>query len=131
MLALRRRLLRDPLGLVLTEAQLEAERDQIHLALWHDSVVSGTLLLVRPNADGTAKLRQMAIAAPLQGRGLGACLVRHAETILPGLGARRIELSARLPAVGFYERLGYRTEGEPFIEVTIWHRRMGKDLPAG
>lgn len=128
MLALRRRLLRMPLGLVLTEAQLEAEQDQVHLALWHDDVVSGTLLLVPPDAAGVAKLRQMAVASELQGRGLGAALVRRAEAMLRQPVARRIELSARETVIGFYERLGYRVEGEPFIEVTVAHRRMGKTL---
>ncbi|WP_205880410.1 GNAT family N-acetyltransferase [Lichenicoccus roseus] len=128
MVALRRRLLRTPLGLLLTQTQLEAERDQIHLALWHDGAVAGTLLAIRPDAGGTAKLRQMAVSASLQGRGLGAALVHHAETILQPLGANRIVLSARETAVGFYRRLGYRVTGETYIEVTIPHLPMGKIL---
>ncbi|WP_428377106.1 GNAT family N-acetyltransferase [Lichenicoccus sp.] len=128
MLALRRRLLREPLGLVLTQVQLAAERDQVHLALWYDDVVAGTLLLVRPDAAGTARLRQMAVTPPLRGRGLGVALVRHAETMLRRLGARRIALSARETVVGFYERLGYQVEGERFIEVTIPHLCMARML---
>ncbi len=43
-------------------------------------------------------------------------------------GFRRIIAHAREPAVPFYLRLGYAVEGERFIEVTIPHFTVSKDL---
>ena len=37
-------------------------------------------------------------------------------------------LHARETAVGFYEKLGYKTSGDKFIEVTIPHFPMQKEL---
>jgi predicted GNAT family N-acyltransferase len=37
-------------------------------------------------------------------------------------------MHARKTALGFYEKLGYRVAGDEFIEVTIPHYVMEKDL---
>ncbi len=128
MIALRHRLLRAPLGLAFTEEQLAAEKDQVHLALRHDDVVVGALLLVPPDAGGTAKLRQMTIEPSFERRGFGRRLLRHGEDLLLQLRATRITLAAREHAIHFYEKLGYVAQGEVFIEVTIPHRLMVKRL---
>ena len=128
MIALRIRVLRAPLGLAYTDEQLAAERNHLHLALWQGGIVAGTLLIVRPDSAGTARLRQMAIEPGLQGSGLGRLLVGHAEQLLPGLGASAIMLAARASAIGFYEKLGYVARGERFVEVTLPHQMMVKRL---
>jgi predicted GNAT family N-acyltransferase len=130
MVALRYRLLREPLGLRFTDEQLAAEMDLVHLALRHDGVVVGTLLLMPPGRNGTARLRQMAIDPRFERRGFGRALVRRGEEELRRLLASRIELAAREPAVGFYEKLGYAAQGEPFIELTVPHVLMAKRLEA-
>lgn len=128
MVALRQRVLRTPLGLTFSEQELSAETGQIHLALWLSSGLAGTLLLLPPDPDGQAKLRQMAIRPDLERRGLGALLMRHGENRLRLLGAASAWLAARESAVGFYERMGYAVEGNAFIEVTLPHRRMARRL---
>lgn len=135
MVALRQRVLRTPLGLTFSEQDLSAEAGQIHLALWLPSGLAGTLLLLPPDPEGRAKLRQMAIHPEQERRGLGTILVRHGEHRLRLLGARSAWLAARGSAVGFYERLGYVAEGVAFTEVTLPHRRMtrrlDRELPPG
>jgi predicted GNAT family N-acyltransferase len=56
--------------------------------------------------------------------------VEASERVAIERGALRMTLHARQTAVPFYERLGYRVVGEPFIEVGIPHRAMEKSLPA-
>ena len=90
MLAFRHRLLREPLGLDFTAAELEAKERQIHLGLYRNRALAGTVLLVRPDAHGTGKLRQMAVEPGLQGRGFGARLVGRGEEVLRSLGAATI-----------------------------------------
>jgi predicted GNAT family N-acyltransferase len=128
MVALRHRVLRAPLGLAFSAEQLSDEAGQIHLALWLDDRLAGTLLLLPPDRDNEAKLRQMAIRPGLERRGLGTKLVQQGERELAGLGAASIRLSARESAVGFYARLGYVVQGSPFIEVTLPHRLMRRRL---
>ena len=128
MIALRHRILRAPLGLTFTEEQLAAEKDQVHLALRHDDVVVGALLLVPPDTGGIAKLRQMAIEPSFERRGFGKRLLHHGEDLLLQLRATRITLAAREHAIHFYEKLGYVAQGEFFTEVTLPHRLMVKRL---
>ncbi len=55
--------------------------------------------------------------------------MRYAEVFLAQKGYREIILHARQRAVAFYEKLGYRKEGDLFIEVTLPHFLMRKELP--
>jgi ribosomal protein S18 acetylase RimI-like enzyme len=67
----------------------------------------------------------VAVAPRLRRRGVGAALMRHAETLLAELGCPKLNLQVRAStpeAVGFYERLGFR------IEDRI---SLGKVLPPG
>lgn len=139
MVALREAMLRAPLGLAFDGRQLAAEAGQIHLALRLGTMLAGTLLVLPPAPPaasgrphgGEGKLRQMAILAGLQRRGLGAMLLRRGEAELRRLGATGARLAARESAIGFYERLGYRAEGHAFIEVTLPHRLMRRRFEPG
>lgn len=124
---LREELLRCPLGLRLTEQDRAGEESHFHLVAECEGKVVGCLVL-EPLTQGELKMRQVAVAPDWQRRGLGSALVSRAELLGRERGARSMVLHARTPIVGFYERLGYAVEGEPFVEVTIMHRRMRKAL---
>ena len=130
MVRLRHQVLRAPLGLRYSEEQLAAEAEQLHLALWLDDRLGGTLLLLPPDPAGTGKLRQMAVRPDLGRRGFGSSLVRRGEVELQRLGAGEATLSAREQAIPFYAKLGYETYGAPFTEVTLPHRSMRRRLDA-
>lgn len=125
--ALRDALLRRPLGLAYTPAQLAAEADQLHLAAYlHGEAVACAVL--QWLAPGMAKMRQVAVKEALQGRGLGRCLVAAVEGVARNHGVRDIVLHARSSAVPFYSRLGYEIVGDPFEEIGLPHRRMFKRI---
>ncbi len=126
MVALRHAVLRAPLGLAFSPAELEAEADQVHLALWRDGALAGTLLLIAGGDEAT--LRQMAIRPGYERRGLGSQLVAEGERLLLSAGTARVRLSARQTAASFYGRLGYAAEGPPFTLKTIPHLLMRKVL---
>ena len=71
-------------------------------------------------------MRQLAVAAELQGQGIGTALVEFAEALAREIGYRRMILHARETAVPFYEKQGYSIIGEGFEEVTIPHWAMEK-----
>lgn len=124
---LRRALLRTPLGLDFTSAQLAAEATDTHLAAFDDEEVVGTVVL-SPYDDSTLKLRQMAVDDSQQGAGIGRQLLTAAEEHAKALGKTRIMLAARVTAQAFYARYGYAAEGDIFEEVTIPHITMHKTL---
>ena len=126
--ALRDETLRRPLGLVLTDADVAGEEHEILIAAVADGAVVGSVQL-KPVSPLAIKLRQMTVAERLRGTGLGRRLVLFAEDVAAARGHRLIELNARADALGFYERLGYRAAGEPFLEVGLPHRHMSRRLP--
>jgi GNAT superfamily N-acetyltransferase len=124
---LRDAVLRRPLGLELSAADVAGEERQYHLLAFDELGLAGCLLLV-PGENGEIKMRQVAIAERAQRRGVGSGLVARAEALGRERGFRVMVLHARRAAVPFYERAGYCVEGTEFVEVTIPHSRMRKAL---
>lgn len=122
-IGLRYEVLRRPLGLFFTPEELGDEVHQWHLGMVHGDRVVAVLLL--KNIDGKiVKMRQVAVAEALQGKGIGKELVRFSEEFCRRKGVETIELHARTSAVPFYLSLGYASEGEEFEEVGIPHVKM-------
>ena len=121
---LRDEMLRKPIGLALPE-RMEDEGACRHFGLVKTGRLEACLIVV-PREAGVVQIRQMAVRAERQGRGLGRALMDAAEAAIRADGIDRIYLNARATAVGFYEKLGYRVVGKPFTEVGIPHRRMEK-----
>ena len=124
-LELRRIILREPLGLDWSEADLEHEAEEWHFGAWEGDQLAGCVAM-RWLDGGRVKLRQMAVAEDWQGQGVGQRLVEEVLRVMAGEGAEEVELHSREEAVGFYQRFGFRREGEPFEEVGIRHWRMAK-----
>lgn len=125
--ALRRDLLRKPLGLEFTVAQLALEQDSLHLACFEGELLVGTLLLT-PRTGEVVQMRQVAVHADRQGKGIGQRLVLESEAEARRRGYRTMLLHARETAVVFYAKLGYARVGEGFVEVGIPHQAMEKAL---
>jgi predicted GNAT family N-acyltransferase len=128
-LELRFRVLREPLGFTREQVPFPFEGDSLHLVAHEAGGVLGCVLFNPEGAHG-GRLFQMAVASHLQGKGLGAQLVRALEEELRRRGFTHVHLHARGHVVPFYERLGYAVYGEPFTEVGIPHRHMRKTLGA-
>ncbi len=127
MVHLRNEILRKPLGLVLEEAELENEKEDILMGAFEDDRLLGCCLLTRMD-DATIRLRQMAVPNNMQGKGVGRALMIFAENIARDLGYRKLCMHARTTATGFYQKLGYTISGNEFTEVTIPHYIMEKSL---
>lgn len=125
---LRTDVLRKPLGLEFTPEQLAEEYDQRHLAAYNASGrLLGCLSLVVAD-DASWKMRQVAVAEAVQGKGVGKTLVEASEHLALLAGVNSMVLHARETAVPFYLALGYVTVGERFEEVGIPHFKMQKVL---
>lgn len=127
MVDLRYNVLRKPLGLTFTNSELEKEKDDVLLGCFDDDKLEGCCLLTKTN-DNNLRLRQMAVADGVQGKGVGRVLMNFAENIARDMGYQKIIMHARKSALGFYEKLGYKVCSPEFEEVSIPHYVMEKEL---
>ena len=127
MVKLRDAVLRKPLGLNFTQEDLETEKDNILIAAFEEERMLGCCMLVEERPD-IVRLRQMAVLNALQGKGIGRALMNFAENIARDRGYKIVRMHARNNSVGFYEKVGYKIKGDQFIEVTIPHFVMEKEL---
>ena len=127
MVKLRDDILRKPLGLCFTSEELDKEKENLLIAAYEDDQMLGCCMLVEEE-PGMVRLRQMAVANPLQGKGVGRAMIQFAENLARDRGYKRITMHARKNALGFYEKMGYKKIGEEFHEITIPHYVMEKNL---
>ena len=127
MVDLRYEILRKPLGLAFSEDELEKEKEDILIGAFDDEKLLACCLITREKGN-TCRLRQMAVQNNMQGKGIGATMMNFAENVARDRGFRTMSMHARKSAIGFYEKLGYRVDGDEFQEVTIPHFVMLKTL---
>jgi len=127
MIKLRYEILRKPLKLDFTEEQLQKEKNDILIGAFEEDKILGCCLLTKEDQN-SVRLRQMAVANNLQGKGIGASMMNYAENIARDAGYKKIIMHARKTAIGFYEKLGYTVTGNEFTEVSIPHYVMEKKL---
>lgn len=127
-LALRDIILRKPLGMNLYMEDLSQEEHQHHFLAMDNDICVGVVLLAPTSNSSVGKLRQMATAEEVRGKGYGKELVNTLERFAMDQGIREIELHARHHAVEFYRKLGYEVCSEAFEEVGIEHFKMHKIL---
>ncbi len=125
MVHLRTEVLRKPLGLIFSADDLEKDKSDFLIAgFLHETLVCCCILTDLKNDN--FKLRQMAVVADLQGKKIGQNLLVFAEKLAKEKNIKCIELNARLHAKEFYEKCGYKSNGEEFLEVLIPHVKMIK-----
>jgi predicted GNAT family N-acyltransferase len=104
----------------------ELDQGATHLVAMVDESVVGTLRILQH--EGVAKIGRVAVRAGARGTGIGARLMQRAAAIVRERGYGEIVLHAQVPVAGFYRRLGYVEEGEPFEEAGIPHVAMRKKI---
>jgi N-acetylglutamate synthase-like GNAT family acetyltransferase len=127
MVKLRDDLLRKPLGLTFTKEELEAEKENMLIAAFEDDDILGCCMLVEKDNE-TTRLRQMAVLNNLQGKGVGSAILQFAENLARDRGYKKIIMHARKNTAEFFEKCGYKISGTEFVELTIPHYQMIKEL---
>jgi predicted GNAT family N-acyltransferase len=74
--------------------------------------------------DATGKIGRVAVLPQYRGAGVGNAVMRYLVDLARDSGLTEAYLNAQTTATGFYERLGFRTEGPEFDEAGIPHKRM-------
>jgi predicted GNAT family N-acyltransferase len=127
MLVLRHQMLRKPLGLDFSMEELSKEEHNVLLGCFDDDVLEGCCMLVE-KSQREIRLRQLAVLSGLQGKGIGRVLMVFAENVARDRRYQKIIMHARISSIPFFDKLGYTVVGEPFIELTIQHVVMEKEL---
>ncbi|GAA4838258.1 GNAT family N-acetyltransferase [Algivirga pacifica] len=127
-IALRDKVLRQPLQLQFSEEELENEFDSYHLAALNEDDEVVACLVLKPVSGTEVKMRQVAVEETQQGKGLGQLLVNFAEFFAADHGFELIQAHVRETALDFYLKLDYKQEGEQFEEIGIPHYKVIKNL---
>jgi predicted GNAT family N-acyltransferase len=126
-------------------AELRAVRDEVFvgeqhvpIALEHDALDPLSTHVIARLLDGTPvgtgrltperHIGRMAVRAPWRGRGIGDALLLALVEQARLRSWPDVHLNAQAPAIGFYERHGFRPEGERFMEAGIEHQSMYRAL---
>jgi len=107
--------------------------DTFHLGLFDAENLIGVVTFMnaaKPQFTGKQyQLRGMAVLNTYQGKGLGNLLVAEGEARLKAQGYDLLWCNARIKALNFYTRKGFKIEGEPFeIEPIGTHYLLYKNL---
>ena len=126
-LLLRDEILRKPIGLHISDEDMSGEVNDIHIGAFDGEHLVGILVLTKVD-DNETQMRQVAVALPYQGTGIGKLLVMFSERTAKNAKFIRIRLHARITAVEFYKYMDYTIVGDMFTEVGIPHHEMVKTL---
>lgn len=115
------------------EQGFREEFDQTDLTAWHITLYEGDqpaacCRIFPDEPQGVWHVGRVAVRKSFRGKGLGAEIMAGAEEAARSMGARVMVLSAQVQAAGFYERLGYRQSGEPYLDEHCPHVHMEKEL---
>ena len=125
--ALRYKILREPLRLNFTAEQLAAEDKDLHLACFDGDKVVGCIIVILYEG-GKLKMRQVAVDEPYQRSGIGRKMTEFLEQWMLENNYHYVYCHARDVAKEFYLKQGYKVVGDEFEEVTIKHFYMEKTL---
>lgn len=126
---LRYKVLLEPLGLKFLDSFRNKEINYLHIGCLEnldDKLVGG--LILAPVNDEQVRLMQVAVSPSCQGKGVGRALVEYAQKRAKEVGFTEIVMHAMLSVVAFYEKLGYKQEGNLFEEQGITFAKMVKKL---
>lgn len=127
-LALRRAVFIEEQGIPEVEELDELDGVAIHLlARYASGRPVGTARILVDNQS--ARIGRVCVLADQRGTGLGAALMATAiEEVSKIPGMKRIRLSAQVPVLGFYTRLGFEPFGPEYDDAGIPHRSMERWL---
>lgn len=126
---LRYKILLEPLGLKFLDSFRDKEISYLHIGCvdsLDDKLIGG--LVLAPVNDKEIRLMQVAVDKPYQGEGVGKALVEYALKRAKQAGYTIVIMHAMLSVVSFYEKLGFKQEGNIFEEQGITFAKMVKKI---
>ncbi|RWS44787.1 GNAT family N-acetyltransferase [Bacillus mycoides] len=97
-----------------------------HILVFHNELPVGTGRI--RFVDGIGKLERICILKDYRKYGLGKVIIQALEEIASNQKATKVKLHGQTQAERFYEKLGYQTSSDVFMEDGIPHILMMKEL---
>ena len=76
------------------------------------------------------KVGRVAVLKEYRRRGAGSLVIQALEQFARKHQQKTIWFHAQISSIPFYSELGYQVVGEEFLEASIVHQKMEKQLPA-
>ncbi|BDG48349.1 MULTISPECIES: GNAT family N-acetyltransferase [Parageobacillus] len=105
----------------------EFEQEATHFVLYDGEKPVGAGRL-RTIDDGVGKIERICVLPQYRGRGAGKQLMEMIEMFAKEQGIRKVKLNAQTHAEPFYQKLGYHTVSDVFMDAGIPHVTMVKSL---
>jgi predicted GNAT family N-acyltransferase len=127
---LRYRVLHEPFGVVRDDDWQDADAASTHVVASVEDEVVGYARLIAEPGGAVGQIRQVAVYPAWERRGIGSALIGESLRIAVKHGMTDVWLNARLTAVPFYERLGFRVTSGVFRTPRTYlpHVRMDRAL---
>ncbi|RKR80247.1 acetyltransferase (GNAT) family protein [Mucilaginibacter gracilis] len=91
---------------------MDEDDDGYHFGAFTESELVAVVSLFSKGSD--FQFRKFAVHPSVQGRGMGKALLNYVIAFAKAEGAQRLWCNARLPAIGFYLKSGFKQTGETF-----------------
>ncbi len=126
---LRYKVLLEPLGLKFLDSHRSQEAGYLHIGCIEnlDDKLVGGLMMV-PLDDKTIRLMQVAVDGKYQGEGVGRKMIEYALHRAHEAGYSVVIMHAMLNVIGFYEKLGFKQQGDIFEEGGVTFAKMVKKI---
>lgn len=126
-LAVRIRVFVDEQGGPLTDEPDAWDPEARHFLVRDGELTVGTARLYVP-WPGIGKIGRVALLEGYRRRSWGGRLLAHLVDAARAMELAAVVLDAQAAAIPFYERFGFRSEGEQFMDAGIPHQRMRLEL---
>jgi predicted GNAT family N-acyltransferase len=109
------------------EEEIDQYEDECtHVVMYDDGkpVAAGRLR----NYEGVGKMERICVLASHRKHGLGKKVMDQLEGLAKEKGFKKVKLNAQTHAEGFYEKIGYQTISDIFMDAGIPHVTMIKEI---
>lgn len=115
------------------EVEIADEEICLHVVLYmkqdnSDTDIPMATARLYPYDEETLKVQRVAVIEEGRGKGLGDKMMRYLEDYAKEEGAAKLILGAQTHALAFYQKLGYESYDERYLEAGIEHQNMQKIL---
>jgi len=124
---LRWEMLHKPLGLAPETKEMPEETNSLHLIALDSKKVVGSVSFL-PESEIKGRMYQMVMSEEYRGKGFGRKLLYRLEEGLEKKGIYYVYLYAYKEVEGFYQQMGYQSEGPIVEKIGVPHRLMKKTL---
>lgn len=106
------------------------ETDEVawHIEVWDQEHPIAVGRMFESDHAGVYTIGRIAVIKEFRQRNIGKAVMEALEEHARHLEAIAIELSAQCSAEGFYEKLGYKSQGEVYLDQFCPHIKMVKKL---